>query len=397
MRDVANVGESTETVKATCKRLLPGHLTEGDDEHQVASREMELIKLASVWQVCHARTKATVELAARSVEDPNKVPLIPTQDWTAMRSNFKAAHPESRLDDDCEPHRKWISTIKQDMLVTGRFRYFDITEVRVASDSITQVTGWKKTIHDLPEVSNVDLPATVAKESSVIDRVLCRFYALDWVQVMPWTVERGIAYMEKIRQLHRDHPGLPVLLKLDQIFWTRLDQRLRDDRTKTFPQAFDEQVREWDAVRNTAVIEVHVHAKVQPGRIEAADPGRTAPQERESQPSRRALKRRVQRERDQQRKTQKVAEDKAARKGRNKGSGKGKDKGRRGDQNKENSSAPTDAEDFAKLDNVPLTRKGVTVCKFFQLRSGCNRGADCKYVHECANCPGQAHAYCDQH
>ena len=218
---------------------------------------------------------------------------------------------------------------------------------------------------------------------------------------MPWSASRGLAYLAEIRQLQRDHPGLHTLLMVDKIFWKRLDQRLRDDRTITFEQAYDDQLREWDAVRNTAVTDVRSESLLPtapaPARESTKDQrgdqgDTTAPL------SKRAAKRAMQKGKDHMRKIQRIEEQAAGKKPKGRGKGKAsrsKD-GSRAD-NKVPGASVTDPEDFRRLDNVELTRSGVTVCKFFQLRSGCKRGADCKYVHECAKCPGVAHAYCDHH
>ena len=166
----AAAGKDGDQAIQTFQQILGAVIT-GDPDGDAAAvlraelLPMRLIRLSACWSDTAEIRQTAVKAMAKVLEDPSKVPVITETDFTAMRKKFREAHPELRFDGKVEPHRRFVETLKRDVLLHGRVPFVELTRMYVRADGpIAQVSGLQKDIDELIKVTKEDLSKPVRGE-----------------------------------------------------------------------------------------------------------------------------------------------------------------------------------------------------------------------------------------
>ena len=105
---------------------------------------------------------------------------MPQEDHSDLRSCFVDAHPDMVITTWNEPHRKFIEPINRDFMVNGTIPFYEVGEMRVRSDTISQKSGLAMSAEALLKLSKEDvLKDVVATEEEVVYRLNAFFMALE--------------------------------------------------------------------------------------------------------------------------------------------------------------------------------------------------------------------------
>jgi hypothetical protein len=319
-------------------------------------------------------------------EDPHKVPEMPQEDHSDLRSRFVDAHPDMVITTWNEPHRKFIERINRDFMVNGTIPFYEVGEMRVRSDTISQKSGLAMSAEALLKLSKEDvLKDVVATEEEVVYRLNAFFMALEMLNICSYSVPDGpIRYMKALASFRKETPGLAVLLRVDKLIREKIALLNIDERAKF--SSFGEELLHvlehchylWDTGRSRAAVEAPstpVRKRGHEQIDDSAHEGGGAPSPKSKSAKKRA---RVKQLLADARVTKPPPQ---AKKGKGKGSSKGS-----GKQQAPPSSDRIPEEQWKRL--LAFRVQGPPRCKFFNSSKGCTMGSICKQKHACLECGG---------
>lgn len=137
VKKFALLGSDLDRYELKIKNIMKEEL--GADE---STKELNVTLLGVVWQSCQKLMEYEIGQRVRLAEDPSKIPEIGMFELTDMRERFWTAHPDLLVNDDNEPHKKFIEKVNRDLTVHGVMLFYELVEVRVKKDKITATKGF---------------------------------------------------------------------------------------------------------------------------------------------------------------------------------------------------------------------------------------------------------------
>ena len=262
----AMMGDSIEAVKTSIGRLFP----DADEvwpktdagEVNVAEQMAITMRLCAVWSAIREVAKVRDTQQAELEKDPDKMPMIPETEWTAMRRAFKEGHPELRFDDKVEPHRLFLNKMARDYKLYGRVVYYAMGMRWTVADKVGKAEDPVKKDGYLAFSTSYDACAT-SNEEHAVNRITAFLYALEFLQVMKVEVNTSLEYLRKVRKMLNDYPGQAYVMYVDQLFFTYVDETLRDEAGKTYSEVFVEALTHFQEFRGQTVIDVKAQGQSQ--------------------------------------------------------------------------------------------------------------------------------------
>ena len=235
----AALGDTQAAAITTLKAIIS--TSEPPWDTDTAVKVMQSLTLGASWSDAMSTRTAQAAAKAKVQEDPSKVPALGLTDWTAMRSAFLTRHPELPMDDAVEPHRRFIETLKRDVLLHGRVPFIELSRVYVKADGPVLQTGQViKALDDVLKVNQHDASVNVGTATQVLNRITALLYGLECIGVMPLTASTGLMYLKELRIHGRKHVGHDYLVSVDRMFRTEVDERLTNDNSLAFATTFEQ-------------------------------------------------------------------------------------------------------------------------------------------------------------
>ena len=379
--------------------------------------ERERLSIQASWTTASSLAKSLATAEIRYAEDPTKIPNIPEVDRVRMRCAWVKAHPELILDNNNEPHPKFLDLLRRDWKVHSRVLYYKISQIRVKADKIEPVRQLSTNVQNLLHVVNTELPTENAStDDQVFERLHAWFASLEFVQIFTSMQFReiGLKYIGLLKRWHRrhrdrGHSGLACAITADHLLRNEVEQDIIEDPSLSYAAAFTAVLETKKYLWDSASAQLYLQpAKRNAEVLSPTKARRSALGDTPIKESRRAKRARVQHERAQSAGAASKATlpalpplppapgttDTRPPKGPgSKGGGKGKKGGGKPD---------------AKASKIPdhmwnrlceLTSKGsqyAETCRFYNSPVGCSLGDKCRRAHKCCGCGG-SHPWHTQH
>ena len=400
-----------EAIKRLEDRFLNGKFSQ-----EVLPKEREILSLQAAWTTASslAKSQATAEL--RYAEDPTKIPSIPEVDRVRMRMAWTRAHPELLLDNQNEPHPKFLDLVRRDWKVHSRVLYYKISQIRVKADKIDPVRQISANVQNLIHLVNSELPSESAStDEQVFERLHAFFTSLEFVQIFTSLQFRdiGLKYIGLLRKWYRRQrgrgfSGVGCLITADDFIRNEVEQDIIEDPTLTYAAAFtavlDNKKFLWDSAS--------AHLSFTPAKRgnDALSPPRQRPGSQVDTPikeSRRAKKSRARREQSSPGPKKggggsppppppPAQINQGPKPGKASGS-KGGGKGKKGADQPAPKQPKIADKVWKRL--CDLTNPGAQyadACRFWNSPVGCSLGEKCRRSHKCCACGGN-HPWYTQH
>ena len=391
-------------------------------------REMLKIRLRAVFQGCANFAKGRLDRVQKLEEDPSKLPSIPDQERVQMRLKWNADHSELPLTVYTQPHDRFLDRLRRDFLLQGRVPLYALSEVRVKNDTIIQTSGFRGNVHDLLQIGQQDDKASITSSENALNRIRSLYTAIAMLNIMPATITGSLGFCNDLGIWSTRHPGLDMIMALDHLWRTRIDDYLNDHPEADFKLAFDH-VRNHDKwLWDSALVSVGMERV---SRRNVPDPGggnmrlalTDTPIKESSSARRRRLKRdrddRLSADGDKRRRADDALDEAAAgrtsprggsggdgKRKSNDGRGSGRphsgDKGKGDGKGKKGKSEHpiVDKKEWSavlKRSAAAGMKQGKGYCRFAMTTAGCTKGDACHFLHECPDCPGQHHSWARHH
>ena len=160
-----------------------------------------------------ARTIITQQNSARkrAIEDPTRIPEMPVLEHSELRKQFIKRHPEQLLTDQREPHKRFVERLSRDLVVHGVVPVFELSEVRVRAEVITQTQKLAQTTDSLMKIAKEDIPARVTLEDDALSRIYAMIVAFEYVP----STGGALDYLLEMGQRRRETPGVTFIILAD--------------------------------------------------------------------------------------------------------------------------------------------------------------------------------------
>lgn len=382
---VSVLGDTIAGVKATVTALV-GDPALGVD---AAARAASLLSFCSVWQACAALQQFTSSRRARMEEDPTKVPELGGESHGEMRSSFVQAHPDIVLSSHREPHKKFVERVHRDFVVHNAVMYYELGEIRVRSETITQKAGFMPNADDLLRLSREDVQASVTNEEDVMARIHAFLMTLEYLNICAYSVASGtVRYLKELEDFRKDCPGLSLLVRADKLIRRKVAELQADKRDDypTFTIALLEVLNNFKYLWNEARSQVSVARQIQARETSPVPKGARAA-------SGSPVKSRQARKRVGMKEKLKALKEELGKKGHavstkfEKTGPKGGGKGSSG----KGAKIQIPDREWKFICSCPGK-----YCKFYNSSLGCKFGDSCKQPHKCCKCGG-GHAWFEHH
>ena len=399
----------TDAIKRLEDRFLQGQFSV-----DVLPRERELLSLQASWTTASSLAKSLATAELRYAEDPTKIPSIPEVDRVRMRLAWVKAHPELLLDNQNEPHPKFLDLVRRDWKVHSRVLYYKVSQIRVKADKIDPVRQISTNVQNLIHLVNTELPSESAStDEQVFERLHAMFTTLEFVQIFTSLQFReiGLKYIGLLRKWYRrqrtrNFSGVGCLITADDFIRNEVEQDIIEDPTLSYAAAFTNVLDNKKFLWDSASAQLSLTPAKRAGDFQS--PPRSRPGHQADTPikeSRRAKRARVQQERSASSRggggsqpppppPQQVSQP--TRQPKNPGP-KGGGKGKKGSDKNEVKHNKIPEKVWMRL--CDLTKKGAQysdVCRFWNSPVGCSLGEKCRRVHKCCGCGG-SHPWYTQH
>ena len=203
MKKFAMLGSTMEVYETKIKNILGSDL--GADAGEI---DLNVTMLGVIWLSCSRTLEYEMNQRVRLQEDPTKVPEIGVFDHADMRERWWTAHPDIVLQDDNEPHKKFVEKVNRDITVHGVMMFYELTEVRVKKDKVVKAAGFSKTLDGIVKVTQQDDElAPVESDREVMHRIEAFLITCEWLGVNEYRSASfnegdedgcGLSYWQKI-------------------------------------------------------------------------------------------------------------------------------------------------------------------------------------------------------
>ena len=153
-----------------------------DDELGTSKREksLALVKLTALWTYCHRATDLDEALTERIRLDPHCLPEISLDDYEDMRAQYQARHPLELINEEQEPHIKFLARVQRDVKLHRVVPPYALHEVKTKPEHIEQKGGLSTTAEALVKmVHEHDWSGQILDEAAAWSRVRAFWTALD--------------------------------------------------------------------------------------------------------------------------------------------------------------------------------------------------------------------------
>ena len=154
---LAVMGESHATVRASFTALCGGEASVHAD---AAPREKIFLWVLAAWTACSKLHEQQSLRRAKMEEDPHVIPTIQAEDLSDFRARFCAAHPDFVLQDNREPHEKFVERISRDFTLNQHVLAYEVGEIRRRCETIVQKTGMAPTADMLVKMVRADVDSS---------------------------------------------------------------------------------------------------------------------------------------------------------------------------------------------------------------------------------------------
>ncbi|CAE7517169.1 unnamed protein product, partial [Symbiodinium microadriaticum] len=175
-----------------------------------ASQELSVMSLSAVWQAAQALQTQYAFRRARMEEDPNKIPELSQEDHAEFRDRFARVHPDVILIDAKEPHKKFVET---------------------RADVIVVKSGLSRNAEDLLSISRADQPELVTDVTTLFHRLHAFFMSLEYLNISAFSRTEGpLKYLQELEQFRSECPGLPFPMGADRAIRKKIFRLLSEQR-----------------------------------------------------------------------------------------------------------------------------------------------------------------------
>ena len=390
---IANLADDLPAFHSAITTLFSEDMGDG------AAKLIKLATLATMWRQCKALVSMKVDQASKLREDPNRIPEIAMMEYGAYRDAFTVRHPETVLTDWKEPNKRFLERLIRDLAIHQVVPPYELGEVRLRSEIITQSSGVAANADLLLKVARVDEPVCVTCEEDAIHRIHALLVSLEYVGQLAYGDFRGaqgsrtggsLSYLRELEHRRRETPGLRFIVAVDRKIRKKVHQLMVEKRLEfgTYSEALFEVLDRHEIYWTEARLDTRVESPLK--RRRAKSPAKRKRRSLSPSNSHERKGRPTKRKRD----PKKTAKIKSERK-------QTKSPRSQSPRRKiatavkiENKGPKVPAEEWQKLKKEGSAKVSGT-CRFYNHSCGCTR-ENCTFKHVCWVCGGP-HRWIDRH
>jgi hypothetical protein len=421
----AAVADSATGFRTQICLILSANAASADADglgNSIAAKAANLAFLSGAWRKCATLATHRDSQRARLEEDPLKIPEIALGDYSMMKTKFLKDHVDVIMTDFREPHKRFIERLLRDFTINEVILPYELGEVRLKSEKITQSAGLARTPELLLKIAKIDEAATVTMEEDALNRIYAFWIALEYTGHCSFTwfkeerhptsdklmsVTGGpLNFLQELESRRRETHGLRFLVLIDKKVRGKVHQ-LVTERAEDFPNISM-------ALHHVLKEDQHIWGEA---RAEAREGGQgggggvSSKRRRRDESSEGASVSSISVQKKQKKKSKKGKQE--GKKMRDKADAKAekirklnaaphdarpevpKGGGKAGRTNLPPIESRIPPKEFAAFSKVRTPPSEDRRCRFFNLSCGCQREG-CTFNHVCWQC-GSKHKWVDQH